>query len=69
MRCLCGRIGGTGHHHPWLSRDYEDIDCRATGCLFNRNGKCMTPSCCKIGEDGRCQGFRAPPMKSIKEGD
>ena len=58
------RIAGhrnVGGHHPWVSRDYEDIDCRATGCMFNREEKCMCPSLCKIGDDGKCQGFRVKP--------
>lgn len=47
--------------HP-VSRDWEDIDCKAVGCLFNRNEKCMTPSQCKINANGQCTGFRSPRL-------
>lgn len=63
-----GRIGGRGSHHDWISRDYETIACQAIGCRYNRNRECIVPSRCKIGPDGRCQGFEAPPKKKI-EGD
>ena len=67
---LMGRMpkGNRGGHHDWLSRDWEDIDCLATGCMFNRNEKCSVPSLCKIGEDGRCEGFKAKPMAKV-DGD
>jgi hypothetical protein len=59
-----------GHHHSWTSRDYEDIDCRATGCLFNTgSGKCIVPSKCKIDEKGSCAGFEAKPLPPAKSGD
>lgn len=62
------RIAPNSGHHPWASRDYEDIDCKAAGCMMNLNGKCAVPSVCKITEDGRCEGFIAkPPVKP--EGD
>jgi hypothetical protein len=64
---LIGRIGGNDHH-GWASRDYLDVDCKATGCQFNRDEKCMVPSRYKIGADGRCEGFQVPPQKKI-EGD
>lgn len=51
----CGRRS-PGHNFP-VSRDWEDLDCKATGCLYNIREKCATPSICKIGEDGRCIGF------------
>lgn len=44
-----GRIGNRGTHHDWVSRDYADIDCKATGCKFNICGSCATPSRAKIG--------------------
>ena len=40
-----------------VSRDWADVDCRATGCKYNRLEKCMVSSRCKIGDDGRCTGF------------
>ena len=58
-----------GGHHPWASRDYEEIDCEATGCMFNRGKKCMTPSICKIAADGRCEGFSPKPLPPVKDGD
>ncbi len=58
-----------GGHHDWVSRDYEDIDCKAVNCMFNKSEKCMVPSRCKIGSDGRCEGFQIAPMKLKVEGD
>ena len=52
-----------------VSRDWEDIDCRAVGCMYNRGEKCMVPSRCKIGADGRCTGFEAKLMKINKKPD
>lgn len=45
--------------YPNLSRDWEDIDCRATGCKYNRCEKCIVPSRCKIGPTGTCEGFES----------
>ena len=64
-----GRIGDRGHHHDWLSRDWLDIDCQAVGCTYNRECKCMVPSLCKIGDDGRCQGFVARATPKQVDGD
>lgn len=55
-----GRIKGwmPGSQYP-VSRDWEDIDCSATSCRNNdRRGKCIVPSVARIGDDGRCTGFR-----------
>ena len=43
---------------PNLSRDWKDIDCNATSCLFNKNKKCIVPSRAEINEEGRCSGFK-----------
>lgn len=59
---------GSGHH-DWLSRDYEDIDCQATGCMFNKDKKCAVPSVCKIGPTGSCEGFKAKPLPPKLDGD
>ena len=65
-----GRIGHGGGHHDWLSRDYEHIDCRAVGCLFNRGGVCGVPSKAKFNEEAKCEGFTLPPTKPGKlDGD
>jgi hypothetical protein len=56
------------HGFP-VSRDWEDIDCKATGCKYNHNEKCMVPSRCKISPEGRCEGFEAPPFKTKVDGD
>lgn len=45
-----------------VSRDWEDIDCKAVGCQYNRNEKCMVPSKCKINDEGRCNGFEAKAL-------
>jgi len=50
-----------------VSRDWADIDCKATGCRWNQQEKCIVPSICKIGDDGRCKGFDAIPMKPQAE--
>lgn len=44
-----------------MSRDFDlDIDCRRTSCVnSDGSGKCAVPSQCSIGEDGRCEGYRA----------
>lgn len=68
---ICARIGkgkGGHDHHPWISRDYLDVDCQAVGCMFNREKKCSVPSLYNIGPDGRCTGFMVPPQKKV-EGD
>ncbi len=60
------------HRRPYgfpVSRDWEDIDCRAVGCTYNRGEKCMVPSRCKIGADGRCTGFEAKLLKINKKPD
>lgn len=59
---------GSGHH-DWISRDYEDIDCNAVGCIFNKLKKCMVPTNCKIGSDGRCQGFTPKSTPTKPDGD
>lgn len=64
-----GRIGKKGTHHDWLSRDYEDIDCKAIGCMFNHAEKCMVPTRCKIGPTGSCQGFQAKELPKKIDGD
>lgn len=47
------------HHSGYpVSRDWEDIDCRATQCLWNVSNKCISPSLARIGDDGKCKGFR-----------
>lgn len=51
-----------GHGGDWrhpVSRDYQEIDCNASSCMFNKDSKCTTPSLAKIGEDGRCEGFKS----------
>jgi hypothetical protein len=56
-------------HHSWASRDYEDVDCKAVGCLFNLQEKCSVPSRCKINSEGRCEGFMARPTPKKIDGD
>lgn len=64
-----GRQGDNSYHHPWVSRDYEEIDCRATGCFFNKELKCSVPSLCKIDDTGKCVGFKAKQQTTIVDGD
>ena len=54
------------HRYPHLSRDWVDIDCKAS-CEFQKNNKCLVPSLAEIGEDGRCKGFKAK-MSTKREG-
>ena len=60
---------GHGEHHPWLSRDYLDIDCLAIGCMFNKENKCSVPSLCKINDNGQCIGFVTKPVNKEINGD
>jgi len=59
---LC-RLSFMPHHNPLAfphSRDYvlDNFVCKATKCIANRDGYCITPSLCKIGEDGRCLNYK-----------
>ena len=42
--------------HP-ISRDWEHIECKREACVCNVSGKCAMPSRCRIGEDGKYDGF------------
>ena len=53
---------------PLLSRDWEHIDCKSSGCANNMCGECITPSVAKIGEDGRCEGFTPRGTLKVKKG-
>lgn len=50
-----------------VSRDWADLDCGASGCAFNRVGKCSVPSIAKVGEDGRCVGFTPEHTLHVKD--
>jgi hypothetical protein len=52
-----------------VSRDWKDVDCKATGCMFNHQEKCMVPSLYAIGADGRCTGFKAKELQRKIDGD
>ena len=71
MNALIGTRGRMDHgdHHGWASRDYEDIDCQATGCQFNILKKCAVPSRCKISTTGSCEGFQAKKLPKKVDGD
>lgn len=56
------------HGYP-VSRDWAHVDCKATGCRFNQSEKCIVPSRCKINNEGRCEGFEAPPFNPKVDGD
>lgn len=65
MRCnsiKAYRLMNRSNHTFPVSRDWEDIDCKATGCLYNVREKCATPSRCKIGDMGECTGFEVKPF-------
>lgn len=63
-----GRIG-KNYDHGWQSRDTKDVDCKATGCMFNRAEKCAVPTRCKITTTGSCEGFQAKPLPPKVDGD
>ena len=46
------------HNYP-MSRDhgYPSFPCKQLKCMANKSGKCISPSLCHIGEDGRCEGY------------
>ena len=48
------------------SRDWEDIDCNAISCLNNVCKKCSVPSLAKIGDDGKCMGFKSKYKENKK---
>jgi len=52
---------------PFLSRDWSEIDCNSGNCEWNRFRKCSVSSKAKIGDDGRCEGFK--PKGTIKVRD
>ena len=60
---------GGNHHHGWLSRDYLRLDCRATGCVWNKSGECMASSLAKISATSSCDGFRPKPGPKQPDGD
>ena len=40
-----------------LSREWERIKCKRESCIANAYGECISSARCKIGEDGKCEGF------------
>ena len=60
---------GKNYDHGWQSRDTKDVDCKATGCMFNRAEKCAVPTRCKITTTGSCEGFQAKPLPPKVDGD
>lgn len=65
FRRFLGRSSGS-NRYPNLSRDWTDLDCKATSCIFCKLFKCITPSRAKIGEDGRCEGFKTEEIQKRK---
>ena len=66
---LFARYPNGSDHFPWMSRDYEDIDCQAIGCKFNFDKKCAVPTRCKINVQGSCEGFEVKPLPQKIDGD
>ena len=52
-----------------VSRDWEDIDCKAIGCKFNLNEKCSVPSRAKFNKEAKCEGFESRPLREVLDGD
>lgn len=44
-------------YNKLLSRDYKEIKCSRTSCMYNRFDECTVPSRCEINEDGYCEGY------------
>lgn len=63
------RVAKGSSHHPWISRDYYNIDCQSVGCKFNLQLKCMVPSRCNIGPQGNCEGFVMKETPKELDGD
>jgi len=59
------------HHtgYPNLSRDWEDIDCKAKSCVHNFFDKCQVSSKAVIDDEGHCKGFKAKVMEPAKDKD
>jgi len=56
------------HHDGYpVSRDWQDIECKAISCIYNSSGICTIPSLCEIGEDGRCKGFKINIIQTLKD--
>jgi len=57
------------HHDGYpVSRDWEEMDCSATRCVYNCMRKCSVPSLAKIDDDGKCTGFRTQePEKTMSK--
>jgi hypothetical protein len=53
--------------YPFKSRDYSDIDCKATVCQYNFLNKCITPSRACLNAEGRCEGFQAREISKISK--
>lgn len=67
---IVGRVMSFTPHNdgfPFLSRDWEDVDCKAETCLNNRLLKCGTPSLAKLNDEGRCTGFHARPIHAKRD--
>lgn len=47
------------HGYP-RSRDWglPDFPCKRATCMCNVSGRCIVPSRCSIGEDGKCEGYK-----------
>ena len=59
MKGLMDKNGILPHGFP-MSRDHHlpNFPCKQYMCICNEGGKCISPACCSIGEDGKCIGFR-----------
>ncbi|MFA5766585.1 MAG: hypothetical protein WC919_01510 [Candidatus Paceibacterota bacterium] len=56
------------HHDGYpVSRDWQDIECKAMSCVYNFSGICTVPSLCEISEEGRCKGFKANTTQERKD--
>ena len=53
----------------WVSRDWEDIDCKCVGCKYNVNEKCGVPTRAQFNNEAKCEGFEAKLDKGKIDGD
>jgi hypothetical protein len=53
--------------YPNMSRDWEEIECENERCEWQMAKQCTVPSLAKIGEDGRCVGFKPRGTLAVKK--
>ena len=54
----CSFIAHDRGRYP-MSRDHDlpNFSCKQISCIVNFGEKCMSPTLCVIGENGKCEGY------------